>query len=978
MRLLKQLARTVGKNLIGVAAAVGVAGLCVAPLVAAAQNQNQTIKVSPAPAEHRGWARDRTDIPHDQDYVLGQLPNGMKYLILPNQTPPNQVAMRMLIDAGSMQERPGEEGVAHFLEHLAFRGTTKYPDTSASSTDPRPSVQKVLEDIGLQMAADVNASTGPDTTTFILDLPRNDQKSITTGLDVMRQLVSDMLIQQDKVDAERGVVLAEERSRAGPGLELSKAFLNLQLGSHPYGRPPIGLRSVIETVTPKTIRTFYDAFYRPERATLLVVGDVDPATVIPALTAAFADWAGRGESGKDPAPITVKPPSPDVSVIVTAGATDTSLMLRWFEPYKEPTYTMADRRKSLIEQLGAGIIARRMQGLNEAAGKPAARIGSASRAAISGVWSGQIANTVGITDVYKALDVMVKAHRQAVDYGVSQAELDEQRQLVIDATRREAERGRTGTSVAQVEGAADMVAAEVPFVSLQRAYMILLEQAPTVTLDEVNSALKARFREKPSLLYSGSAQPAGGEAALRDAFNKAMAAPVSAYVPAAVKPWPYTDFGPVGVVAKRENVQDLGVTLVTFENGVKLTIKPLPSNKDLINIRVRVGLGRLQMPLNVIDASDMGLSLWSAGGLKKLSVSEQARTLAGKRVGVAARTLDDAYALDNFNLTTREDLGLQMELFAATLTDAAYRTDDWASWMAQADAADASFKLTPSGVLERELDRLLHGDDLRWTINNKAMRDTWKPADSIKYIKPIVDTSPIEVIVVGDVRVESVIAEVARTLGALPPRPPFKEPAGLRNVKFPAPGTKTLPHQGRADQGYALIGWPTYQGAYKSIRDERIGFILGQMLRDNATRKFRSEGGATYSPMELVDFPTFLPNYGFIAVAVEAPPELIAEIQSEIQNIATTLATVPQPASEISRVTQPKVEQARRNFVTNAGYWTELLANVHDDPSGLEYIRTEMKDYREITPEEVQAAAAKWLKPETAWRLTIVPGPGAQ
>jgi len=957
MKLLKKLTLILG-------GAVAALGLGVAPLVAAAQNQNQTIRVAPAPAEHRGWARERSDLPHDQDYLLGQLPNGMKYLILPNQTPPNQVAMRLLIDAGSMQERPGEEGVAHFLEHLAFRGTKLYPDGK---------VQEVLEGIGLQMAADVNASTGPDTTTFILDFPRNDQTSITTGLSVMRQLVSDMLIEKDKLDTERGVVLAEERSRAGPGLEASKAFLRLQLGDHPYGRPPIGLRPVIETVTPETIRGFYDAFYRPERATLVIVGDVDPANLVPALTATFADWVGRGTPGKDPAPITVKPPSPDVSMIVTAGAPDTSLMLRWFDTYKEPTYSKADRRISLIEQLGAGVVARRMQGLNEAAGKPAARIGSASRAAIYGVWNGQIASTVGVTDVYKALDVMVKAHRQAVDYGITQAELDEQLQLVIDATKREAERGRTGTSVAQVEIAADMVSSEVPFVSLQQSYGLLLEQAPTIKLAEVNAALKARFREAPSLLYSGSAPPPGGEPALRDAFTKAMAAPVSAYVPAAVKPWPYTDFGPVGVVAKRETVQDLGVTLVQFENGVKLTIKPLPSNKDLINIRVRIGLGRLQMPLNVIDASDMGLSLWSAGGLKKLSVSEQSRTLAGKRVGVAARTTDDAYTLDNFNLTTREDLGLQMELLAATLTDSAYRTEDWASWMAQADAADAAMKMTPSGVLERELDPLVHGGDLRWTINNKALRDTWKPEDSIKYIKPIVDNSPIEVIVVGDVRIDAVITEVARTLGALPARPPFKEPAGLRDVKFPAPGTKTLPHQGREDQGYALIGWPTYQGAYKSIREERVGYVLGQMLRDNATRKFRSEGGATYSPMELVDFPTFLPNYGYIAVAVESPPELIDEIQGEIQNIATTLATVPQPASEISRVTQPKVEQARRNFVTNAGYWTELLANVHDDASGLEYIRTEMKDYREITPAEVQAAAQKWLKPETAWRLSIVP-----
>jgi len=194
-------------------------------------------------------------------------------------------------------------------------------------------VQETLEAIGLQMAADVNASTGPDTTTFILDLPRNDRDSLSTGLDVMRQLVSDMTIAPEAVNAERGVVLAEERSRAGPGMESAFAMLRLQVGDHPDGRPPIGLRKVIETVTPQTIHGFYDAFYRPERGTLLVVGDVDPSSLIPMISIAFGDWKGRGPAGKDPTPITVKPSNPDVSMVLTPGAPDTSLMLRWFEPW---------------------------------------------------------------------------------------------------------------------------------------------------------------------------------------------------------------------------------------------------------------------------------------------------------------------------------------------------------------------------------------------------------------------------------------------------------------------------------------------------------------------------------------------------------------------------------------------------------------------------------------------------------------------
>ncbi len=952
MRLLKRVAVSIAAGLASVALTTGSGAFA------------QTVTVTQGAQVQTGWQRDHTDLPHDTDFILGELPNGMRYLILPNITPPRQVAMRMLIDAGSMQERPGEEGVAHFLEHLAFRGTTKYPDGK---------VQEVLEGLGLQMAADVNASTGPDTTTFIVDLPRNDRESLSTGLDVLRQLVSDMTIAPDKVDAERGVVLAEERSRAGPGMESAFAMLKLQVGDHPYSRPPIGLRKVIETVTPQTIHGFYDAFYRPERGTLLIVGDVTPSSLIPMISIAFGDWKGRGPAGNDPIPITVKPPAPDVSMVLTPGAPDTSIMLRWFEPYSEPPQTKAERRRMMVETIGARIVAQRMLGLNDAAGKPAAGLGSPFPSAIHDVWRGEVAYSGGVIDVPKTIELMITAHRQALQYGITQEELDRQRTLGLDAAKREADRGRTGTSVSQIETAIDYVTNDVPFVSLQQHYALLLEQLPTVTLAEINAALKARFQGEPTLVYRGSKAPAGGEAGLRTALKKAMAEPVKPYKLDAIKPWPYTNFGKPGTVASREEVADLGVTLVKFDNGVKLTIKPLPTNKDLISVRVRIGRGRLQMPTDVIDASDMGLSLWSSGGLGKLTPTEQFRSLAGKRAGVVARTLDDAYALDNMNVATREDFGLQMEIMTATLTDPAYRTDDWASWMQGADAADTSLNMTPSGVLERELDRLLHSGDLRWTINTKAMRDTWKPEDSIKYIKPIVENSPIEVIIIGDIGVDQVITEVARTLGALPARPAYKEPASLRDVKFPKGGTTTLLHGGRADQGYALIGWPTNQGAFKNIKDERIANVLGQMLRDNATRKFRSEGGATYSPMELVDISSFLPDYGYIAVALEVAPETIDDVQNQIQAIATELATTKQPQSEIDRIVQPKLEQTRRNYVTNVGYWMELLGNAQDGGGGLEYIRSEFKDYQSMTPEDVQAAAKKWFKPETAWRLKVVP-----
>ena len=272
-----------------------------------------------------GWANSRSDLPKDPDYTLGVLPNGMRYLVLPNRNPPNQVAMRLVVAVGSMHEGKGQEGIAHFLEHLSFRGTQLFPDGE---------IQRRLEALGLQMVSDVNATTHATHTTFLLDLARNDTESIDTGLTVFREIASELTLAPEMIEAERGVVLSEERLRAGPENEAIVKALKLQLGDHPYAREVIGERSVIEQLTQEQIRAFYDAYYRPERATLIVVGDIDPGQAVPAIAARFGDWTGRGAAGGDPRPVTTKPSTPDVSMLTVAGSGESTITLRWFEPYR--------------------------------------------------------------------------------------------------------------------------------------------------------------------------------------------------------------------------------------------------------------------------------------------------------------------------------------------------------------------------------------------------------------------------------------------------------------------------------------------------------------------------------------------------------------------------------------------------------------------------------------------------------------------
>jgi zinc protease len=255
------------------------------------------------------------------------------------------------------------------------------------------------------------------------------------------------------------------------------------------------------------------------------------------------------------------------------------------------------------------------------------------------------------------------------------------------------------------------------------------------------------------------------------------------------------------------------------------------------------------------------------------------------------------------------------------------------------------------------------------------MRHSWKPEDAVAWIRPIVATSPLEVIVVGDIDVEKAIGEAARTFGALPPRLEKPEPPGLRDVKFPThtDAPVVLKHKGRSDQAYAVIAWPTNQGLFGDARGSLAGSVLAEMLRDEATRQLRTGSGATYSPSVIEDFPFELPGYGYVGVQVELPPEKLDAVLAQIEAIAVKLATDPVAMSEVTRITGPRIEQVKREQASNAGYWAAYLAGASADPARLDYIRNELGAYQSMTPADIQAAAKRWLRPDTVWKLKVTP-----
>lgn len=210
-------------------------------------------------------------IPVSPDITKGKLANGLTYYIRKNSKPEKKVELRLALKAGSVLEADDQQGLAHFIEHMAFNGSKHFKKNELVS---------FLQSIGVEFGADLNAYTGFDETVYILPIPTDKPGNLEQGFTALEDWASTVTFDPTEIDKERGVVLEESRLGKGAGDRMNKViFPKLFEGSKYADRLPIGKEQILKTFKPETIRKFYADWYRPDLMAVIVVGDVEPAKI---------------------------------------------------------------------------------------------------------------------------------------------------------------------------------------------------------------------------------------------------------------------------------------------------------------------------------------------------------------------------------------------------------------------------------------------------------------------------------------------------------------------------------------------------------------------------------------------------------------------------------------------------------------------------------------------------------------------------
>lgn len=923
-------------------------------------------KAAPAAAAvvtgQTGWGFPVYDVQPDPAVRYGTLPNGMKYAILRNATPKDSASVRMRFDFGSIAEAENERGLAHFIEHMAFNGSTNVPEGEMT---------KILERLGLAFGADTNASTGFDTTTYQLDLPRTNDDLVDTALMLMRETAGNLTLDPAAIDRERGVILSEMQTRDSFQLRRIVDYFDFAVPETPFGdRLPIGTAEVLKSADAATMRSLYERYYRPEKATLVLVGDFDPDVIEAKIKSRFADWRGTGPAGAelDDGTVNLTRPAaadtfvdPDVPYIVSIDS---------FQPYVDTPETVAENRRAMLEQLGNAILNRRFEKIANASDSPILGGGASTSDFFKAARSSSVNVTAREGAWPQALTVGENELRRALQYGFTQAELAEQLANVQLAINTAADQANTRRSSALANSIVATVDGRDIFSTPGFNRETFDRLKPTLTVDAVDAAFKARWNGSQPLVHVSSKAPIeGGDAAVLAAFEAARQVAVAAPAAATSAAFAYDDFGAPGTVTADTTIDDLGIRTITFANNVRLNLKKTDFEQGKLRYAVRIGSGQLQLPAGQPGLGIFMSSMLANAGLGQHSYDELREVLAGRNVSPGLTASDDGFGTSG--TTTMADLALQLKVSAAYLTDPGYRSEAQSRWANLVPTFSAQLDATPQTVAQRDVARVLASGDQRFGIPDEKTLLARNLVELKAALGPIFASAPIEIAIVGDIDEAAAIAAVAQSFGALPTRDTdFGAFDTRREVSFPTDRSPvTLTHAGTPDQALALAYWPTDDDAdaTEEVKVEMLSQVMGLMLLEEIREKL----GATYSPSSSSSMSSVYKDYGVFGTSVIVEPGRADEVFAAVDTIAAQLRDKPIDADILVRARTPILENIVKSRREN-GYWLGLAGRAQSESARLDRTRNVEARYKAVTAADIQAMARKYLRDDRELKIRIV------
>lgn len=929
----------------------------------------EEVVLTPAEAKAQlPWLYEGSDLPVDSSWTFGVLPNGLKYAVKHNQVPQGQVSIRVRIDAGSLHEEDSEQGFAHLIEHLSFRGSEYVPDGES---------KRIWQRLGIVMGSDSNAQTTPTQTTYKLDLPASNPTTLDESMKIIAGMMRAPNISESALNAERGIVLAEMRENSGAQMEFSDRMReHLFQGQRLAARSTIGTPETLQAASAPALRAFHDRWYRPDKAVVVIAGDADPAALTALVQKHFGDWTAEGPPAAQP-----EFGDPKADGKVAASMFESSLppeaRLVFVRPWRQVNDTVKYNQNIIVESLATYIINRRLE--NQAR--------TSTSFSFAQVGSEKVSRSADMTTVFV----------KPFGGNWEQAVLDV-RAIIADSLATPPTQGDIDREVKELQRAINTRLENYPFegASAQSENIVgAVDIRETVvapkTVSEIFTATLPLFR--PNELFAATKRIFAADAKrimitapapFADADTR-MSLALSRTVAPAKKVRLAKDslgfdklpkLGAPGKVVSTQKHERFDMESVELSNGTRVLLWPNDAENDQVRVLVRFGRG-----YQGVAPADGGL-LWSGpmvlgeNGIGKLTRTQLDQLTNGRRIELTFNVDRDAF---EFSATTRpQDMADQLTLIATKLSNPGWQSAPVERAKALAASDYDSFEMSAMAKMQRDLQYLTSGKDARWKIPTPAEVKLLTPKSFQAYWAPLLASGPVEVMLFGDFKREDAIAALEKSFGAMKRRTAALVPAGADVTSFPAGGaTIRLTHKGPKDQAAAVVAWPT-GGGLAGISEGRELEVLAAIFRDRLFEKFRSEQAASYSPDMQNNWPDEFRGGGYMMAYAQVQPQDVERFYTFAAEVAADLKANPVSADELQRAVEPLKQYVDRASTGNL-FWMNQLEGVTYTPQRFSALGRLYADYIRVTPARVQELAKRYFRDDRAWKLVVEPeGSAAQ
>ena len=899
----------------------------------------------------------------DPRAIVGTLDNGLHYGVM-RRGGTRDMTLLLYIKAGSANEAEKERGVAHFLEHMAFNG---------SNTFPANTVIQDFENIGVALGRDQNAQTEFRSTTFELDLSEITPEKVSLALRWLRDVADGLTLDQAEADRERGTIMSEYRSGQNAGTQTEKAVVAF-LGKGLLGpqRDPIGTPATISAINADTLRSFYQKWYRPESATVVLVGDVPSDILKSRVEAAFGSWKNTTPAPADPDLGHVLNRKLDVLVETDPHLPNAVNICRGVNKDPVELEDVNTHQRDFVDLTWTSTLQQRLSLLSHSANPPFIGANVSREEAFDRASYACVDVAMRDQNWQDAVRSAATETRRMEIYGITEAELNRTKaeygasmDATVGAVETLASRGVAQLMLRNLTGAGTFDTAEED----RRVGRMAVERTSKATID-------AKFKHVwtdgsgPIIVMVGASSPTPAE--VKAVWTAALATPPGPPVDQKVRAWAYGDFGPPGKVVSRKVDADLGMTRLEFANGVRVNFKQTQNASDQVTIRIRFGAGQQEIPAADRFAAELGSSLLRGGGLGKNDFEDTVRLCEGHACDVELAIRRDSFLLGG--ATRPSDLSIELQLLTAYVVDPGFRPDIDARSTALVQQMYRSVDTDPGFVANLAREKVLlapHVTDLPSRETALAIR----ASDMARALSGPMKSDALEVTIVGDVDEATATEALAKTLGAIAPRERRdRSLADAAHVRYPA----TLPppihviHDGPADKALVSMTWPLFVWTPDRVREQRTVELLAAIIRDRMLDTIRHKLGKTYTPVVEDSF-TRGADQASISAYIETAPDSTEVVVDEARKIASRLAAGEVSDADLERVRRPVLDSGATRELTNE-WWIQMLDGSWAHPDQITAAHNWQADYAGITLDDVKAQAARWLsKPP----LIVVAAPKA-